>query len=103
MHIISRPAIAEAARRHPDAAIWLNRWWADAAKTRWQNLNDVRVNYPAADQVRNCLIFDVRGNKYRLICRVTYANEWQRGTLLVKHFLTHTEYDRDSWKKDCEP
>jgi len=35
------------------------------------------------------------------VVRVSYANPWQRGTLLVKHFLTHAEYDKDLWRKDC--
>jgi mRNA interferase HigB len=102
MHVIARPAIREAAGRHPDAADWLDRWWRDAKAARWERLHDVRENYPAADQFGKCLIFNVRGNSYRLICRVSYANQWQQGTLLVKHFLTHAEYDKDAWKKDCE-
>ena len=93
MHIIARPAIYEAIRRHRDAANWLNHWWKVASAARWESLADVRVAYTATDQVDCCLVFNVRGNRYRLICRVTYANEWQRGTLLVKHFLTHAEYD----------
>jgi mRNA-degrading endonuclease HigB of HigAB toxin-antitoxin module len=64
-------------------------------------LLDVRRAYPAADQVDCCLVFDARGNRYRLICRVTYANQWQRGTLLVKHFLSHAEYEGNRWRKDC--
>ena len=38
---------------------------------------------------------------FRLICRVRYANRWTDGTLLVKHFLTHSEYDKNKWCKDC--
>ncbi len=102
MHIIARPAINQAIRRHPDAANWLNAWWKVAGGQRWRSLLEVRALYPATDQVDCCLVFNVRGNKYRLICRVTYANQWQRGTLLVKHFLTHAEYDRDAWKEDCK-
>jgi mRNA interferase HigB len=102
MHVIARKAIVNAIKRHPEAATWLNRWWQDANHVRWESLNDVRTNYPSVDQVRHCLIFDVRGNRFRLICRVTYANEWQRGTLLVRHFLTHAEYDTDFWKSDCK-
>ena len=102
MHVISRPAIIAAARRHSDAATWLDRWWADACTARWESLHDVRINYPAADQFGNCLIFNARGNKYRLICRVSYANAWQRGTVFVKHFLTHAEYDKEDWKEDCK-
>jgi hypothetical protein len=43
------------------------------------------------------------GNDYRLICRMTYANDWTAGTLLVKHFLTHAQYDKRAWCKDCLP
>jgi mRNA interferase HigB len=102
MHIIARPALDEAMKRHPDAAGWLKHWWKVAGTERWEHLHAVRVVYPAIDQVDCCLVFNVRGNKYRLICRVTYANQWQRGTLLVKHFLTHAEYDKDDWKEDCQ-
>lgn len=102
MHIISRPAIRAAAKRHPDAAAWLDNWWKVAGGELWESLSDVRAVYPATDQVGCCLVFDVRGNKYRLICRVIWANEWQRGTLFVKNFLTHAEYDKNFWKDDCE-
>ena len=73
-----------------------------AGRARWQDLHDVRSDYPSADQVNCCLVFNARGHKYRLVVRVTYANQWQRGTLLVKHFLTHAEYDKEGWKQDCE-
>jgi mRNA-degrading endonuclease HigB of HigAB toxin-antitoxin module len=52
-------------------------------------------------QVDCCLVFNIRGNHYRLICRVSYANPWTSGTFYLKHFLTHAEYDEDRWKKDC--
>jgi mRNA interferase HigB len=101
MHVIARPLLDHAARTHADAAGWLRAWWGVACRARWETLLDVHKAYPTADQVDCCLVFDARGNRYRLICRVTYANDWQRGTLLVKHFLTHAEYDRDLWRKDC--
>ena len=102
MHVIARSLIEQAARTHPDAASWLRSWWIVANRARWESLADVRKAYAAADQVDCCLLFDARGNRYRLVCRVSYANEWQRGTVLVKHFLTHTEYDRNLWRKDCK-
>jgi len=101
MHILARPAINRAAKTYPDAAGWLNRWWQVAGSQRWRSLEEVRAVYAMADQVDCCLVFNVRGNKYRLICRVSYANQWQRGTLLVKHLMTHAEYDKGHWRKDC--
>jgi mRNA interferase HigB len=101
MHIIARPALRRAMDKHPNAGGWLKRWWKVASTQRWRNLLAVRRVYPATDQVGCCLVFNVKGNQFRLICRVTYSNPWQKGTLLVKHFLTHAEYDRDTWKEDC--
>jgi mRNA interferase HigB len=101
MNVISRPAIDEAIRRHPDAELWLNAWWKVAKREQWENLQHVRETYPKTDQVGSCLIFDVKGNAFRLIVGVRYSSLTRGGTLFVKHFLTHAEYDRDDWKKDC--
>lgn len=103
MHIIARPAIDSAKRRYPKAASWLDAWWIAASKSTWSRLSDVRVPYPSVDEVGQCLVFDACGNDYRLICRVSYANKWSQGTLLVKHFLTHADYDKNQWCKDCIP
>ncbi len=70
-------------------------------REQWGNLQHVREAYPQTDQVGSCLVFDVKGNAYRLIAGVRYASMTRGGTLFVKHFLTHAEYARDDWKKDC--
>jgi mRNA interferase HigB len=103
MHIIARPAIETAKKRHPKARGWLDAWWGLASKAAWSSLDEVREAYPWVDQVGQCLVFNACGNDYRLICRASYANRWTDGTLLVKHFLTHAEYDKRKWKKDCIP
>jgi mRNA interferase HigB len=59
--------------------------------------------------VGQCLVFDVRGNNYRLIATVAWARKVVgsgppktiNGTLYIKHFLTHAEYDKDDWKGCC--
>jgi mRNA interferase HigB len=103
MNVLSRPTIDSAARRHPEAATWLNAWWRRARRERWRSLYEVRRTYPSADQVGRCLVFNACGNKYRLIVGVLYAEDGKGGTLFVKHFLTHAEYDKSTWKKDCLP
>ena len=103
MHVIARPAIQKARQRFPRAGSWLDAWWRVANGSAWRNLAEVRRSYRDADEVGQCLVFDACGNDYRLICRVTYANKWNDGTLLVKHFLTHAEYDKNKWCKDCIP
>jgi mRNA interferase HigB len=101
MHVISRAAIKAAAACHPSAGGWLEQWWRHAAKSRWESLQDVRLVYPSADQVDRCLVFDARGNRFRLIVGVKYADEIQRGTLWVKQFLTHAAYSKGQWKGEC--
>jgi len=101
MHVMARPAISAAKTKHRDAADWLDAWWVMANKARWTKLDEVRSDYPATDQVGGCLVFDVKGNTYRLICGVVYAGMC-RGRLYVKHFLTHAEYDKEKWKDDCK-
>ena len=100
MHIIARPAIAHAKHRHPACANWLDNWWQTASWADWDKLSDVRGDYPSADQVGDCLVFDAPGAR-RLICNVHYANDNRQGTLYVREFFTHAEYDRDSWKDFC--
>ncbi len=102
MNVIARPALDEAIRRHSDTETWLNAWWKTARREQWTSLGHVRETYPRADQVDSCLVFDVLGNRYRMIVGVRYASATRGGTLFVKHFLTHAEYDKDTWRKDCK-
>jgi mRNA-degrading endonuclease HigB of HigAB toxin-antitoxin module len=101
MHVIARPKLREFAKRHVGARDWLENWWTVASSAVWKNLHDVRRTYAGADQVGKCLIFN-KGNDYRLIVRVNYANRFAQGTLFVKRFLTHAEYGKNDRKGDCE-
>lgn len=101
MNVISRPAIRNATAKHPDAAEWLDSWWYVAKAARWESLHDVHAIYASADQVGQCLVFNVHGNKYRFVVRVKYADTLQRGTIWIKDFLTHAEYSKERWKGNC--
>jgi mRNA interferase HigB len=70
-------------------------WYKTARSSRWEKLEDVRRDYPSADQVGNVLVFDIRHNRYRLIVRVIFGKR----KLYVKALLTHREYDRREWMK----
>ena len=100
MNVIARKTLLEFAARHADARDWLEAWFRTASAASWRSFDDVRTTYRSADHFRCCLIFD-KGREYRLIVRVVYENEYAGGTLFVKHFLTHAEYSKDRWKKDC--
>ncbi len=102
MNIIARRTLNRWTQQHPDAMAIVESWYRVAIKARWENLHDVRQTYASVDQVGSCLVFNIKGNRYRLICGVMYATNAKNGTLFLKHFLTHAEYDKTMWKKDCQ-
>ena len=60
-----------AAAPHRDAVEPLKAWYKTARASNWRSLVDVRKQFPKADQTGKILIFDIKGNKYRLITTVT--------------------------------
>jgi mRNA interferase HigB len=85
---------------HADAERPLFDWFQFCRRARWQNIRDVRRAYPHADAVavksgRTATVFNIGGNKYRLVALVDY--QFQR--MLVTHVLTHADYDRERWKE----
>lgn len=97
MLIVTEARLSEYTRRHPEAASALFRWAGITRGAVWGNLVKVRMVFKHADQVGACTVFNIMGNNYRLITRVDYGLQ----TVTLKHFLTHEQYDRDKWKKDC--
>jgi mRNA interferase HigB len=97
VNVISRKALQAFAARHADAGEPLDRWYHIARKARWLNLNEVRKDFPHADAVGECTIFNVAGNKYRLIVKIRY--EYQN--IYVRFVLTHAAYKRGGWNNDC--
>jgi mRNA interferase HigB len=102
MHVFSRPKLRKAATDYPDAAASLNVWFKIAERARWENIHQVRQEYPHANLVGSCVVFNISGNKSRLITRIFYAPDEFRGHAYVLHVLTHKEYDADKWKADCD-
>jgi len=97
LHVISHKALREFAIKHPDAAAPLEDWYKIAVAARWQNLNEVRATFPHADLVGECTVFNIGGNKYRLVTIIIYAVK----RVYIRFVMTHAEYDRGRWKHDC--
>jgi mRNA interferase HigB len=81
---------------HPDAETPLRAWYREVEHTQWENFADVRASYPSADRVGKYTVFNIGGNKYRLIVVIHY----NRDRVYVRHVLTHKEYDLGKWKND---
>jgi mRNA interferase HigB len=102
VRVISLRPLREFWDLHPDARDPLRLWYRTAVKALWRNLHDFWRTYANAnaDAVRNeagetLTVFNIGGNKYRLIARIRY----DRALVNVRHVLTHDEYDRGRWKE----
>jgi mRNA interferase HigB len=95
VNVVSRRGLLEMAARHAGTLEPLLAWFRLARKARWRGLQEVRNDLPSADQVGDVLIFNIKGNHYRLMTRVNYTGQ----RVFVKALLTHGEYDRKEWMK----
>ena len=95
MRIISKAAISRFCETHGDALEPLLHWHAVAKRANWKHLPDVRTDFPHADAVDVFTIFNIAGNKYRLVTAIKYR--WQ--IVYIRSILTHREYDKGQWKQ----
>ena len=81
-------------RLHPDSWEALKSWLQEVEKAEWKNFHEVRHKYGSASNLgKNIVIFNIRGNRYRLGTKINYQHQ----IVLIKHIGTHSEYDR--WYK----
>lgn len=91
MHIISRKPLREFSEKHPPAKTPLDNWFSEVSRAKWANFADVRATYGSADVVAgNRVIFNIGGNKYRLVVKMAY----NCGKVFVRFVGTHAEYDK---------
>ncbi len=98
MRIISKKALDEFTKIHPVAKQPLARWYGIVKKAKFLNFNEVRQVFPSADKIGKCTVFNIGGNKYRLIT----ANHYNRQIIYIRLVLTHLEYDLNYWTGECE-
>ncbi|AVZ30306.1 type II toxin-antitoxin system HigB family toxin [Nodularia spumigena] len=96
MHLISFRILREYAQNHADCQEALNNWYKVAIKARWSKLVEVQQVFPKAEAVSNFTVFNIKGNKYRLIVSIDYEGQ----LIYIKYILTHAEYDKENWKDD---
>ena len=95
MHVISRKRLNEFAAEHADTKPSLAHWYQLIRRATFANFAELRTVFPAADQVGKLTVFNVGGNKVRLIAAIHY----NRRKVYIRAVLTHTEYDEERWKE----
>ena len=99
MRVISIKTLRDFWQRHPGAERPLKDWFRTAEAGQWRNFMEVRQVFRSADTVKvgsgnTATVFDIGGNKYRLITAIHYNT----GAVYALMVLTHSEYDAETWK-----
>ncbi len=96
MRVISKKKLREFWEKHSISKKGLLLWYERVSDEKFDNLKDLRQVFASADLVGNFTVFNIGGNKYRLITYIDY--EYQ--IAFIRAVLTHAEYDKDTWKDD---
>ncbi len=93
MHIISRKALKDFWSKYPDSEIPLKAWFRIIKGSRYKSFNHLRETFRTADKVQDRVVFNIGGNKYRLITVVHFDSS----KIYIRCVLTHEQYDKGAW------
>ena len=95
MRVISKKKVSDFIQIHLESQASLENWYRIMSKSDFGNFSDLRMTFPSADQVRELTVFNISGNKFRLIAAIHY----NRQILYIREILTHAEYNKNKWRK----
>ena len=91
MRVIAKRTLIRFWERHPDCEQQLKAWYDEADKAKWRYPGDIKKSYPSASILSdNCVVFNIKGNDYRLIVKINY----NYGMVWIRFLGTHAEYDK---------
>ncbi len=95
MHIISRKKIIDFCKIYSEATAPLDRWYRILKLSDYNSFSELKLTFPQADQVGNLTVFNIGGNKFRLIAFIVYKAK----RIYIREILTHSDYDKGNWKE----
>jgi mRNA interferase HigB len=96
MHVVSKSKLATFWASHPDSKAPLSGWLRLARKHVFLNFAELKTIFGSVDQVGRLSVFDIGGNKYRLIAAIHF----NRQKIFVRAIMRHTDYDKGKWRID---
>ena len=91
MRVLSRKILREFWEKHPDVRQALQAWYTDVKHANWERPSDIKSIYQTASFISsNRVVFNIKGNKYRVIMVI----EYHFGAVYIRFVGTHQEYDR---------
>ncbi|MBI5191604.1 MAG: type II toxin-antitoxin system HigB family toxin [Nitrospirae bacterium] len=92
MNVIARSRLAGYWKKYRDAKGQLDAWYHEADKAEWAGTQDIKRRYPSASFLHdNIVVFNIKGNKCRLVVKVRYESQ----AVFVRWFGTHADYDKE--------
>ncbi len=95
MHVITRKRLNEFAEKFPDTENALADWYRLMTQNNFSNLAEIKMIFSSADKVGKFTVFNIGGNKVRLIAAIHY----NRRKVYIRAVLMHKEYDAEKWKE----
>lgn len=91
MRVIAKKTLRDFWEKHADCEQQLKSWYLEAEKAQWANLNELKKEYPNASiLVQNRVVFNIKGNNYRLIVKINFDHQM----IWIRFIGTHAEYDK---------
>ena len=91
MHVISRRTLSDYWQKVPETEQALKVWFAETQKAQWESPSDIKEKYRSASFLKgNRVVFNICGNKHRLIVRINYGSK----TVFIRFVGSHSEYDK---------
>ena len=91
MRVIAKKILREFWEKHSDCEQQLKSWYQEANNAEWKSPNEIKSEYPSASILsNNRIVFDIKGNNYRLIIKVNYSYQ----IVWIRFIGTHSGYDR---------
>lgn len=94
MKVLARNKLTDFMRKHASSCKALEAWFAEAERSDWQTPQDIKDRFSSADFLAdNRVIFNIKGNHFRLVVKVRYQN----GIVVVEWVGTHAEYSKKTF------
>ena len=91
MRVIAKKIVREFWEVHSDCEQQLKSWYKETSQAKWKNPNEIKREYPSASILNNNrVVFNIKGNNYRIIVKINFENEM----VWIRFVGTHTEYDK---------
>jgi mRNA interferase HigB len=95
VHFITRQRLNEFAARYSETSSALEHWYREVKRRNFASFAELRSVFPTADHVGKLTVFNLGGNRVRLVAAIHY----NRRRVYIRAVLTHAEYDAGTWKE----